>query len=232
MDDLISRQAAIDAINTIGRTSNWRAAMAVTLAGLPSAQPTQSNTTQCVQSVGSVGNLIDRQDAIDALGERPYLWTGGDYELGCVNQYDSDRLAIETVQPAQLEMHDKHTETHECDLISRQAAIDAVIPAIVEGADAEMVEGLLYLVPPAQQWIPVSSGLLPKAEHGEGEDVLCQLENMRRIVLYFDGGNWCYPSGEPYNGVNYKNGWSNKVVAWRELPKPYSATQYKGESNG
>ena len=48
-------------------------------------------------------DLISRQDAIDALGERPYLWTGGDYELGCVNQYDSDKLAIETVQPAQPE---------------------------------------------------------------------------------------------------------------------------------
>jgi len=46
-------------------------------------------------------DLIRRQDAIDALGERPYLWTGGDYELGCVNQYDLDKLAIETVPSAQ-----------------------------------------------------------------------------------------------------------------------------------
>ena len=48
-----------------------------------------------------VGDTISRQAAIEALGERPPLWTGGDYELGCANQYDLDRLAIETVPSAQ-----------------------------------------------------------------------------------------------------------------------------------
>lgn len=46
-------------------------------------------------------DLIERQAAIDALGERPLTWIGGDYELGSVNQYDTDRLAIETVPSAQ-----------------------------------------------------------------------------------------------------------------------------------
>ena len=50
-----------------------------------------------------MNNLISRRAAIDALGERPFVWTGGDYELGCVNQYDLDKLAIETVPPAQPE---------------------------------------------------------------------------------------------------------------------------------
>lgn len=49
-------------------------------------------------------DLISRQAAIDALGERPLTWTGGDYELGCRNQYDKDRLAIETVPTAQKEI--------------------------------------------------------------------------------------------------------------------------------
>ena len=44
-------------------------------------------------------DLISRQAALDAMGERPLTWTGGDYELGCRNQYDTDRLAIETVPP-------------------------------------------------------------------------------------------------------------------------------------
>ena len=48
-------------------------------------------------------DTISRQAAIEALGERPLLWTGGDYELGCVNQYDLDKLAIETVSSAQPE---------------------------------------------------------------------------------------------------------------------------------
>ena len=46
-------------------------------------------------------DLIDRQAALDALGERPMVWVGSDYGLGARNQYDSDRLAIETLPPAQ-----------------------------------------------------------------------------------------------------------------------------------
>ena len=47
-------------------------------------------------------DLISRQAALDALGERPMLWTDDDYYvLGGRNQYDSDRLAIETLPSAQ-----------------------------------------------------------------------------------------------------------------------------------
>ena len=50
------------------------------------------------------GNLIDRQAALDALGERPTVWTDDDdYALGERTQYDMDRLAIETVPSAQPE---------------------------------------------------------------------------------------------------------------------------------
>lgn len=56
-----------------------------------------------ITQTGTESELIYRQQAIDALGERPHLWTSCDYELGCVNQYDLDKLAIETVPPAQPE---------------------------------------------------------------------------------------------------------------------------------
>lgn len=47
-----------------------------------------------------MNDLISRQAAIDALGERPTVWTSSDeYALGERNQYDCDRLAIETVPP-------------------------------------------------------------------------------------------------------------------------------------
>ena len=49
-------------------------------------------------------DLISRQDAIDALGERPMVWTDDDqYALGERNQYDRDRLAIGTLPSAQPE---------------------------------------------------------------------------------------------------------------------------------
>ena len=46
-----------------------------------------------------MSDLISRQAAIDALGERPVVWDEwtNEYSLGQRNQYDSDLLAIETV---------------------------------------------------------------------------------------------------------------------------------------
>ena len=46
-------------------------------------------------------DLISKQAAIDALGERPMVWVGSDYELGARNQYDADVLALETVPSTQ-----------------------------------------------------------------------------------------------------------------------------------
>ena len=44
-------------------------------------------------------DLIYREAAIAALGERPTVYAGNTYGLGCRNQFDTDRLAIETVPP-------------------------------------------------------------------------------------------------------------------------------------
>lgn len=49
-----------------------------------------------------MSDFISRKAAIDALGERPMVWTDDDqYALGERNQYDIDRLAIETLPSAQ-----------------------------------------------------------------------------------------------------------------------------------
>ena len=44
-----------------------------------------------------MSDLIERQAAIDALGERPMVYMDSDYEIAQRNQYDMDKLAIETV---------------------------------------------------------------------------------------------------------------------------------------
>lgn len=52
-------------------------------------------------------DLISRQNVIDALGERPVIcdeWVN-EYALGQRSQYDSDKLAIETVPSAQPESY-------------------------------------------------------------------------------------------------------------------------------
>ena len=66
------------------------------------------------------------------------------------------------------------------DCISRQAAIDAVVSAMIDGADAELVEGVMELLPSAQperktgKWIRNDNGTyscsvcqswIPKEQH-------------------------------------------------------------------
>lgn len=70
-----------------------------------------------------------------------------------------------------------------------------------------------------KHWIPCSK-MLPHAEYGEGDTVLttCGYRNGENTsarwlkMLYFNGGNWCFPTGETYE---------EKVYAWMPLPDPY-----------
>lgn len=48
-----------------------------------------------------MSNLISRQDAIDALGEKPLAWTEGEYELGLQNQWQSDVDALKDLPSAE-----------------------------------------------------------------------------------------------------------------------------------
>jgi len=117
----------------------------------------------------------------------------------------------------QLETHDKRTETHACDLISRQAAIDA----LAEWHDVAITNRLNNL-PSAQQWIPTSERL-PEPE----DEVLLTMDYKgRRYVelgnIWSDGTVHTYldeyltPDGRKYR----------KVIAWMPLPEPW-----KGEQN-
>jgi hypothetical protein len=68
-------------------------------------------------------------------------------------------------------------------------------------------------------WIPCSERL-PFAEYAESNNVLATCghrdgedTSIRWIkTLYFNGGNWCYPTGETYE---------QKVYAWMPLPECY-----------
>ena len=111
-DDLISRQAAIDKFEPWLKVSgysegelNMLKAVLYELRFLPSIQPEILACGEGELNVPdtNVGDMIHRQAAIEALGERPMVWVGSDYELGARNQYDADVLALETVPPAQPE---------------------------------------------------------------------------------------------------------------------------------
>lgn len=112
------------------------------------------------------------------------------------------------------------------DLISRVDAIKAVWNAYADainiGDSGEEIAGdidiILSALPSAEdEWTPVSEGL-PKAEYGESDCVMAtccwKSDTTTRWVekLYFNGGNWCYPTGECF---------THKVIAWKPLPEPY-----------
>jgi len=77
-------------------------------------------------------------------------------------------------------------------------------------------------VEPKQRWIPVTERL-PEAEYGEGQSVLTVDICGEQRVLYFDGGNWCWPTGEPL-----KTSRSFPVTHWMPLPEPPGSNAVKG----
>lgn len=64
------------------------------------------------------------------------------------------------------------------------------------------------------QWIPVTERL-PEHEYGESTSVLTvDLYGVMR-VLYFDGGNWCWTSGEVLKTMRVA-----PITHWMVLPVP------------
>ena len=63
-------------------------------------------------------------------------------------------------------------------------------------------------------WIPVTERL-PEHEYGESTSVLTvDLFGIMRVT-YFDGGNWCWPSGEELTTLRVA-----PITHWMHLPEP------------
>lgn len=62
------------------------------------------------------------------------------------------------------------------------------------------------------EWISVNEKK-PRAEYGEGDTVLTVNELGVMHLLYWDGSNWCEPTGECYDS-------QFKVTHWMPLPEP------------
>ena len=93
-----------------------------------------------------MSDLIDRQQAIDAL--HMHLM----YRMGT----DSNKKRLDdwiNGLPSAQETHEKRTETHACDLISRQAAIDAL-----DEIESEVADGYGYQY---EKWRKYFCGLPP-----------------------------------------------------------------------
>jgi len=118
------------------------------------------------------------------------------------------------------ETHDKRTETHACDLISRAEAIDALgeePPVWYDGED-EIAErnqwrrdvAAIKALPSAQQWIPCEERL-PEPGVNVLVDVLDIPADDRFPLVdkIGDDGDWCNCYGEWF------------AVAWMPLPEPW-----------
>lgn len=94
------------------------------------------------QKGGSMDDLISRQEAIDAVAD---LYWMDERLLNFKKEIDATFDKIIALPSAQPETHDKCTKTHSCDLIDRQAAIDALTRFITphDNGDGTMTVGVL-----------------------------------------------------------------------------------------
>lgn len=105
--------------------------------------------------------------------------------------------------------------------MTKREFLDVVFALVPNEANAIMDAFDEYIDGNEPHWIPVTERL-PDAEYGESDNVLATCGyrdvedgSIRWIkTLYFNGGNWCYPTGETY---------LEKVYAWMPLPQPYKA---------
>ena len=63
-------------------------------------------------------------------------------------------------------------------------------------------------------WISVKDKM-PKHEYGEGDSVLTVDLYGEMRVAYFDGGNWCHPTGEAIMTTRIA-----PITHWMLLPEP------------
>ena len=71
-----------------------------------------------------MSDLIDRQAVIKAITNATDKWDCSDDYMQGIKVGIRMGTLFSVIPSAQPETHDKRTETHACDLISRKAAID------------------------------------------------------------------------------------------------------------
>ena len=245
MSDLISRQAAIDALRyaqhrfTVADeaggmgTVKWSedviyfAAAERVLSELPSAQPEERKESLC-----------KKVRALCEESKIEFFFVGGGESTWSVTN-DKHIKKIVECHKAQLlqERTEERTESHACDLISRQAAIEAIdrldIPEdmcvfeILSHIELEI--GNLPPAQPEQKWIPCSERLPGEHEWLDTKKFGTTISN--EVYVTFEA-----PDGQRFaKHISFQNGklspvdeqrmkvWFKgaKPIAWMPLPEPY-----------
>jgi hypothetical protein len=132
-------------------------------------------------------DLISRQAAIDALGERPDVWTESDYERGCANQWDYDVAAIKSVPSAQPDADMIHLQKEQSYMQGWEDARKAMIHTIT-GQPPEPHYPSWYAeqikeVPSVQQ----KTGMWIALDECANEGIYCSI--CRKKVFKYDFSN-------------------------------------------
>ena len=167
-----------------------------------------------------MNDLISRQAAIDAL--HMHLM----YRMGT----DSNKKRLDdwiNSLPSAQETHEERTETHACDLIDRQAVINAIntwdkfgvdercrIVRWYEGLEPyvhlrDVLTAIVNLTAAQPQWIPCSERL--PDEFGE---YLVTKKAIGWNCEEYNSNDIAYFDNEGFNKAD-------KVLAWMPFPKPY-----------
>lgn len=132
--------------------------------------------------------------------------------------YEQLREAVDAAIDA-LKAQDARGQTMYDDLVKRLREHNgwALNETLDEAADAieelmRRCEQFQYMPLPA--WIPVTERL-PEHEYGESTSVLTVDLFGAVRVTYFDGGNWCWPSGEALTTMRVA-----PITHWMPLPEP------------
>jgi len=158
---------------------------------------------------GTTKDAISRQQAIDALKMDISI-------IPFAKAREYVRAAIETIYNrleelprVQPKTHEERTETHACDCISRQAAIDAVEK---NACNTQRIMDAVNNLPSAQpepQWIPVSERLPSDGTWNiftDGKNISVERYKADAIDHFFPNGRWFQ---------------LEDVIAWMPLPEPY-----------
>ena len=152
-----------------------------------------------------MSDLISRQAAIDAVGSmlRRKFGIGGDLA----------EITLAGLPSAQPETHDKRTETHMCNSISRHVIKELMLKYGFTAPDMTVTEFVEDILPSARQWIPTS-----KTETIPDHEVLCCDKYTNQMVGYLtnDHGEWICESDSE---VMYD------TIAWMPLPEPYKGDE-------
>lgn len=139
--------------------------------------------------MGNAEDLIFRSAALKSLGEPPPVWTESDYEIGMQVQWTSDFNAIKNVSAA----HQNHIADADKkgDLISRQAAIDALDKRF-DDVPRELTTEILLLRKDLREVIPSAQ---PEERTNERTEThACDLISRQAAIDAMAKALWYYPN--------------------------------------